>query len=420
MSDISQERKVFFGLHLYRMPDRLHQKPFLASFKGTVELLESKGYTTQKGFAWGDPYIQRARNHLVNQFLESDCGVFFFIADDIEFDPHDALRLIETEGDVVAGAYPIMGGNPIKFPVDVNKGPHGIPLTRDSDGAISAKRVQTGFLRIRRKVFEDFIAGYPELAFYGVHKGRPYSIRHDFFPQGVHNHRWLGEDYSFCDFWIRLGGEIWIVPDIDLTHHSEKKAYFGNYHEYLMRLPGGKNESKAGDGIYDMRPGPHYSLKPLLKEVKGENLVMVEIGSYTGQSTVEFAKSGKFSRIYAVDTWENGYFNDPPLWHGSMEEAEKLFDGRMFEFNNCFKVKQSSVNAAKTFENSSLDFVYIDVDHTYKSVKADIQAWLPKIKSGGIIAGHDYDLAQGVNKAVNELLGKPETFPDYSWLMRIT
>jgi hypothetical protein len=46
--------------------------------------------------------------------------------------------------------------------------------------------------------------------------------------------------------------------------------------------------------------------------------------------------------------------------------------------------------------------VYIDANHTHEEVKKDIQAWLPKIKKGGIISGHDYGGWEGVTQAVNE------------------
>lgn len=64
-----------------------------------------------------------------------------------------------------------------------------------------------------------------------------------------------------------------------------------------------------------------------------------------------------------------------------------------------------SVDAAKVISNHSLDLVYIDADHSYPSVKLDILTWLPKIRMGGIICGHDYNgqPTWGVNKAVNEM-----------------
>ena len=68
----------------------------------------------------------------------------------------------------------------------------------------------------------------------------------------------------------------------------------------------------------------------------------------------------------------------------------------------------TSVEAAKQYEDNSLFFVFIDGSHLYESVKEDIQAWLPKVKSGCFIGGHDIDQTEefnGVRKAVDEVLG---------------
>lgn len=212
---------------------------FYNSLGNTIKLLNDNGWQTRLGFAWGDPYIQKARNSLVKQFLKTDFDTFFFVADDLEWDPEDALKVVSMDDPVVAGVYP-MKTNPVRYPVLIRTDKTGIPLTRD-DGCISALRVQTGFLRIHRNVFENIIEGYPELSFYGAKNGEPVNISHDFFPQGVHNHRWIGEDYAFCDLWTNLEGKIWVVPDMDFTHYKGEVGYFGNYHEYLKALPGGVN-----------------------------------------------------------------------------------------------------------------------------------------------------------------------------------
>lgn len=232
-------KNVFFALHLYRRPEC---QEFWSSLRGAAALLKQHGYAPYFGVAWQDPYIQKARNDLVMQFLRSDCDIFIFVADDLKYKPKDLLRLVETSGDVVAGAYRLKSDQ-IQFPVRINVGEHMIALTRE-DGCISATRVQTGFLRISKIVFEKIIKAYPDLSYYGLKDGEKIDIAHDFFPQGVHNHRWTGEDYAFCDLWTDIGGEIWLIPDLDLTHYEGEIKYEGNYHEYLKRRPGGINYVK--------------------------------------------------------------------------------------------------------------------------------------------------------------------------------
>ena len=73
----------------------------------------------------------------------------------------------------------------------------------------------------------------------------------------------------------------------------------------------------------------------------------------------------------------------------------------------------TSIEGAKKFKDASVDFVYIDANHAYKYVKEDIVAWLPKIKKGGVIAGHDWDWKDkqkdnelAVKKAVEEVFDR--------------
>jgi len=66
-------------------------------------------------------------------------------------------------------------------------------------------------------------------------------------------------------------------------------------------------------------------------------------------------------------------------------------------------IKKSSVEAAKQFPEGHFDYVYIDAGHTYEDVKSDIEAWLPKVSLGGMIAGHDF-WKQEVRDAVLETL----------------
>jgi hypothetical protein len=75
-------------------------------------------------------------------------------------------------------------------------------------------------------------------------------------------------------------------------------------------------------------------------------------------------------------------------------------------------IEKDSVAAAKDCSTRLFDVIYIDADHTYEGVKADLDAWYPLVKKGGIFGGDDYQntTCPGVNKAVNEFVVKHGLF----------
>ena len=147
------------------------------------------------------------------------------------------------------------------------------------------------------------------------------------------------------------------------------------------------------------------------------NKTMVEIGSYAGESTLVFANHFKF--VHTVDPWLNDYDDSTTSTTHPMEIIEGQFDLRMKDKDNFQKLKMTSVEAEKLFEDESLDFVYIDGCHSYEAIKEDIGLWMPKVKTGCHLAGHDYyKRFPGAIKIVDETFGTDfELFADTSWLV---
>lgn len=126
--------------------------------------------------------------------------------------------------------------------------------------------------------------------------------------------------------------------------------------------------------------------------------IWVEVGVYWGRSfsfgMVEALNRGKKIDFVAVDAfpWTDTYRN---------------FTTHMRPLEGKYRVLVGdSAQTADKFEDKSVDFVFLDADHSYNSIRRDIEAWLPKVRPGGILAGHDYNLPwDGVIRAVNEKFG---------------
>jgi hypothetical protein len=167
-----------------------------------------------------------------------------------------------------------------------------------------------------------------------------------------------------------------------------------------------------------MRNGSTVGLEDLIRDLTGNNLIMAEIGVYAGESTSIFAESGKFKTIHAVDPWKNGYDNSDPASEAfDMNLVEQEFDS-IVQLYDPIIVKHNTSREALQLPNN-LDLVYIDASHQYDAIINDLKIYLPFIKKGGAISGHDYqdDRAETVCRAVNELFGHPDKiYDDSSWI----
>jgi hypothetical protein len=147
-----------------------------------------------------------------------------------------------------------------------------------------------------------------------------------------------------------------------------------------------------------------------------DNSHFVEVGSWKGRSAsymaVEILNSKKRIKFDCVDTWLGSVEHTDPHSPFFVEELINDKDWLYYQFLNNTRpvcdiintVRSSSLDSVNLYENRSLDFVFIDASHEYDDVKKDILTWYPKIKKGGVIAGHDFTTFDGVRQAVDELI----------------
>ena len=129
-----------------------------------------------------------------------------------------------------------------------------------------------------------------------------------------------------------------------------------------------------------------------LAQTMPEGAVVVEIGSYRGRSTLAIAEGlepVKGARLVAVDT-----FAGDPSWseQTGADEARAIFDHNTAGVSFLETIQAPSIVAATQVDAASVDWVFIDGLHDYASVVADIRAWAPKLKSSGLLSGHDWGM----------------------------
>ena len=174
--------------------------------------------------------------------------------------------------------------------------------------------------------------------------------------------------------------------------------------------------------LHTMRQGIFSRLEDLIKDylTGKKDLIGIEIGSYAGESAEMFVNSGAFKQLYCIDPWEMNYDPSDCTGDEGLLEAEKAFDARFKDSPVVVKIKDKSEDAVSMFRDETIDFIYIDGNHQYESVKRDLELYVPKIKLRGIIAGHDYGgpTTPGATLAINEYFGiEPDSrYPDYSWV----
>lgn len=160
------------------------------------------------------------------------------------------------------------------------------------------------------------------------------------------------------------------LPNIFLCSYPE----YHNYDDYLM-------------------------IRPFFRLIKG---IGVEVGTFEGYNATNIIKYCSFDKLYLVDpyrpykdiAWGLGEF-DLKTWDSLYQKVlERVGD-------KAEVIRKPSLEAVNDFKDNSLDFVYLDGDHSGDNVLREILAWLPKLKIGGVLGGHDIKEG-GVLQAVTE------------------
>lgn len=394
---------------------------FKRSLDKSAELMKENGIDlVNLDVLLGCCYLPIARNKLAKRFMDSDAEVFMFLDSDLSWNPYHMIEFLQQDYDIVAGIYRhklFAESYPVHIFVDEHARPIINPL-----GLIKAEGVPTGFLKIKRNVFEKFIEHYgADLEIDEPDENMQAKFSYwNFFDCEKVGRQWIGEDYNFCRKWLAIGGEIWVYPDIILSHHGtdghgNNFSFTGNYHEYLLRCPGGSKCGPVQDQ-YKENDIDGWMTPPELQFLYQESSKyesVVEIGSFKGRSAHALL-SGLAKKVTCIDTWnyfKDGVWSDNNIYQEFLDNVKKISNNGRLQI-----IRDLSVNASKQFDDKSIDMVFIDAGHSVEDVRSDIEAWFPKAKK--IICGHDYNWP-GVQEAVDNAFGQKIKLIDSIWYVEL-
>jgi hypothetical protein len=175
----------------------------------------------QLGIDWtvetmtNESLISRARNTLTAKFLATEGSThLMFIDADIGWEPWHLLVMLDAQKDVIGGLYP-MKSMPIKWCVN------GLPGQENTEGnLIEVSKTGTGFMLIKREVFEK-LNGHPATKPFANDIGLDPSLNQymkTYFDTAVREGRYYSEDWTFCENWRDLGGQVWVDKRVLLRH----------------------------------------------------------------------------------------------------------------------------------------------------------------------------------------------------------
>ena len=242
------------------------------------------GIENRFSFLFNESLITRARNYLVDEFLRSGYTHLLFIDSDIHFEPQDILAMLALDKDVIGAPYPKKAINWKNIATAMVKNPtispgelenlvgdyvfNPVPGTNQFSvrEPLEVLELGTGYMMVKREVFDKFKQAYPKQNYKPDHIGQVNfdgtRYIHAYFDTVMDNgytyddlyslvlkasngedvseagkkfmeaektasHRYLSEDYMFCQYWRKMGGQIWLCPWMK-TQHVGSYAFTGN------------------------------------------------------------------------------------------------------------------------------------------------------------------------------------------------
>lgn len=196
-------RKVMLAVPTYACPDT----SLTFALARSREALTNAGIQSALLILEGKCHVDDARNSIVSDFLESDCTDLLFLDADVTWEPRGIVQLCRRDQDIVGGVYPYRREGMDTLPARLSDNAEVIDGLREVDG------LPTGFMKIKRRVFERMAPGRP--VYYD--KTCPTVLFFDRPTPGPDGIRW-GGDIDFCNRWRAMGGKLYADEEIRLGH----------------------------------------------------------------------------------------------------------------------------------------------------------------------------------------------------------
>lgn len=228
---------------LFRVPTLEYQM----SVMRTSQLLQQHGILMDTVFVGGDCFIGKARNGLVQSFIESwnteyPADVLVFIDDDQSWDPNAFLRIVLDPHEIIGVAIPKKCDAKDSEPQVFNNVLLDMDEKNDcyiENGLLRISQIGSGFMAIKRSAIEKLIRAYPRR--YSPGDGGTHALHYNLFESKiiwdenpeVAGQFW-GEDLTFCQKWKNLGEHMWLDPNVDVEHIG-RKSWTGNFMQHLQK-----------------------------------------------------------------------------------------------------------------------------------------------------------------------------------------
>lgn len=260
--DDLKKHKLFVATPMY---GGMSHGMYVKSCLDLQSICSQYGIEIRFSFIFNESLITRARNYLVDEFLRSGFSHMLFIDADIHFDPRDVIALLALDKDVIGGPYPkksIKWGSVIDAvkrkpditPAEVERVTGDYVFNAVAGTAqfsvgepLQVLEIGTGFMMVKREVYDRFKEAYPEFSYKPDHVGQANfdgsRYIHAYFDTVIDrkrhvtvdgqdqevggSDRYLSEDYMFCQWWRNIGGSIWLCPWMK-THHIGTYAFTGD------------------------------------------------------------------------------------------------------------------------------------------------------------------------------------------------